>query len=80
MQLMHDNDHVPRSPQAVVPTPASTDSILTVYVDSIRTAVAPPLFPTPRRRRRVIPLDFTPRKSDRLAKADRGLNSEKKAK
>nr|XP_020165808.1 uncharacterized protein LOC109751329 [Aegilops tauschii subsp. strangulata] len=80
MQPMHDNDHVPSSPQAAAPAPISTDTTLAVYMDSIRTVVAPPLLPTLRRRRHAVPLDFTPRRSDHLAKADRGLNSEMKAK
>ena len=34
----------------------------------------------PRRRRRELPADFTPRRSFRIAKADQGLDSEMKAK
>ena len=36
--------------------------------------------PPPRRRRNEVPLDFTPRRSDRIAKTDMGYGSEMKAK
>lgn len=48
---------------------------------AVQTPTAP-ILPTPaaRRRRLELPPNFTPRRSDRIAKADRGLGSEAKAK
>lgn len=51
------------------------------YIDSLRTSVTP-IMPTPpaRRKRRELSPDFTPRRSGRITKNDRGFDSETKAK
>ena len=50
------------------------------FLDSISSAVQPVL-PTPSRRGQcAVPPNFTPRRSIRIAKSDRGLDSETKAK
>lgn len=51
------------------------------FLVSVQAPTATLLFtPAPRRRRNEVPTNFTPRRSGRIAQADRGLDSEMKAK
>lgn len=58
----------------------SSSNSLAVFVDGISVRSQPILTAPPRRRRRELPADFTPRRSFQIAKADQGLDSEMKAK
>ena len=81
----------PNACQAIIIAPCATEGIPAIdghdrelgerlerFVSSMQCPNAPILPPPPpRRRRNAVPLDFTPRRSGRIAKADRGLDSEK---
>ena len=60
---------------------SSSQPTLQEFLDDIQTHMTPILpTPTTRRRRLELPPNFTPRRSDHIAKTDHGLNSEAKAK
>lgn len=62
-------------------TASSSQPALQEFLDGIQTQTTPILpMPAPRCRRLELPPNFTPKRSDRIAKTDRGLNSEAKAK
>lgn len=77
MQRMQRQDHVPDVADA---SPGSSQDAILSFIQSVQKDVTPLLQAPPRRHRHEIPDNFTPRRSDRIAKADRGLDSGMKAK
>ncbi|KAI5016453.1 hypothetical protein ZWY2020_006304 [Hordeum vulgare] len=67
--------------QLPAPPARSTASSLDVFLDAVQSKIVHVLpTPAPRRRHNEVPPNFTPRRSGWIAKADRGLDSEMKAK